>query len=935
MRFFVVGILLAVLTFPALFQTSKPNPKPPVVKPRVTADPKDKAVATKPKTAATPQKKPVAAKPDAAQQKAREKAQWDNALSIADRVESIAALQKFVAAFPKADHLVEARGLIAAAEVEAGNEKIAAGDIDAAVTLYKAAAQGVPAPVVQGFWDEGLLAIPGNLYFRGRREAALEIVGLLEGKAGTNSAQLLSLANFFLTIEDAATARRLATKVIDAEPASGAAYRTLGLADRMDFQLEDSEARFQKALDLEPDSAESKRGLAEMKRSLGKAGEATALYRSILEKNPADIAAKTGLVLSLFEDDKRADAEAEMAQALEAAPGNVILLAGAAYWYAAHNDGEKAVDLSRKAIAQSPRFIWSYIALARGLLLQGRAAEAEQTLLSARRYGNFPTLRYELASMRFANGYYREAAEELSSTFTIKDGEISTLLGGRVARGSKSFTELVAYERRASIFAPTAADDPDTAAKLAALLDLEGELNAAAPNADAVAKAADQFVSGTDKMQFYRQLYAATALLDKKIALPKVIELTRAAVPNADLALTAPNSSAAVLAGELYESRRIAATRGEYVNVPDVPRATLSAVVRGRIEDINGWAQYQMGAGDEAVVRLKRAVGVLPVDSAWWRSSMWRLGSALVLTGKEAEGLDAYIKAYKRAEPDGIHYAVIESLYRKINGSTDGLAEKVGENPLGAVAENIQPQLTPEPTIRPTPVPTPDIRGVPIATPKPSPIPTPEITPTPEPSPRTVATPEPVVNLTPEASPTPSKPTPSPSPDATPEPTPDPANSGTPAASQTPSPSPETTPVPAEQRTKDLFPPVIITIPSPSRTTRDRGSTTSPTPTPSPSPAQEASPVPPCTLTLSEETITLRIGGGDLAVIVSRDDDADIDDIEAISSSPADVSLRREAIPGVRSRALYVLRAIGKKPGVFQVNFSVPCARRTITVRVR
>jgi tetratricopeptide (TPR) repeat protein len=798
--------------------------------------------------------------------------------------------------------------LIAAARVEAGNEILNTGDLDGAVTLYRAAAAEVPVPVVQGFWDEGLLKIPAILYFRDRRDAAIEIAGLLETKAGTNSIQLLGLANFFLTIEDGTSARRIAEKTIATEPTS-AAYRTLGLAERMDFKLEESAVAFQKALELEPDSTASRNGLAEMKRSLGKADEAVTLYRAILEKTPDDKGARTGLVLSLFDDNKRAEAEAEMARALEASSGNVILLGGAAYWYAAHNEADKAVELSRKAIEQNPRFIWSYIALARGLLLQGNAAEAERTLLSARRWGNFPTLQYELAAMRFANGYYREAAEDLSTSFTVKDGEISTLLGGRVTHSSKLFTELVGFERLASIFVPTAADDPEKAAKLAALLALKLELDAAEPNADAVATATDEFVKGSDAMQMYRQLYAASALLEKKIALPKVVELTKAAVPNVDAALGVPNSSIAVMASELYEERRIAGTRSQYVSVPTIQRMTLSAIVRGRIEDISGWTQYQMGAGDEAVIHLRRAVGVLPVDSAWWRSSMWRLGSALAVTGKDAEALDTYVKAYKSAAPDGIHYAVIESLYRRLNGSADGLVEKVGENPMQAVAAN-------------GPQPTPDVTAATSAA-------------TPSPPPSVTPTPTPVANVTPypEATATPLPDvTPTPGPTAIPTPTPEPS----------PAKTPETG---TQAATKDLFPPVIITIPSATSAKADAVPT--PTPTPevgdprpvsSPSPSEQATSaaeVSPCTLTASENTITLRTGGGDLAVIVGREDDAELEGLEATSSSPADVKVYREAIAGVRSRALFVLRSTSDKTGIYQVAFSLPCGKKTVIVNVR
>ena len=44
---------------------------------------------------------------------------------------------------------------------------------------------------------------------------------------------------------------------------------------------------------------------------------------------------------------------------------------------------------------------------------QKKPLDAERTLLGARRYGNFPTLEYEIASARLMAGFYRDAAEEL------------------------------------------------------------------------------------------------------------------------------------------------------------------------------------------------------------------------------------------------------------------------------------------------------------------------------------------------------------------------------------------------------------------------------------------------------------------------------------------------------------------------------------------
>ena len=925
MKVFVLCAVLGALFLPTYFQTRPPAP-------------------AKAKPIATPRKNIVAAKPKAPAQKPDEGAEWTRITSLTDRAERIAGLEKFLKSFPKSTHVGEASGLLAAARVESGNDLVNGGNVDAAVAEYRLAITIVPLPVVDGFWDEGLSKIPGNLFFHGQRDAALEIAKLLEAKAGANAKQVLSLATFYLTIEDGSDAKRLAEGVIAADPTSAAAYRMLGLAGRVDFDLDSAAAAFAKAIELDPNSEGSREGLAEMKRALGKSDEALALYDEILTKEPESISARTGKVMALFEADRRTDAEAELSKTLDAAPGNVILLASAAYWYAAHGEGDKAIEYAQKAIEKDPRFIWSHIALSRGLLQKGRAADAERTLINARRYGRFPTLEYELAAARLAAGFYRDAAETLASTFQVQGDLVSTKLGGRVPRSSERFTELIADERRASIFAPAAADDPESAGRLAALLAFYQQLEAEHPDETVIAAAADKFAEGSDPMQVHRKLFAASQLIDKRVAVAKAAELAKGAVTGVDTGLTTPSSSTAVMASEIYIPRKESALRGEYLNVPEIPAGTRSAILRGRIEDIIGWAQFQANQTDDALIHLKRAVAVLPSESAWWRTSTWHLGAALAVAGKEQDALDNYIKSYKGSTADPIRYSVIDALYRKVNGSADGLKEKIGPDPSQAVAQNSATGAAPE-TPAPAPAPEPASSPVPVATPdyvsaipKASPSATPMVetaaataSSRPEPSPTVVVpekSPEPTPLVEVAPTPTPEQAAPTETPEARvsrePVPTGSPSNPSSVPADAASS--------PAGTKTRELFPPVVITIPPPTRPKAD------PAPT-SLDPAAPTSPKPdevaPCELKLSEETATLRAAGGDLAIIVGREDDADVAGITAASSSESDVRVRREEIPGVRSRALFVLRSITQKTGLFQVRFTLPCGAKILNVRVR
>ena len=415
---------------------------------------------------------------------------------------------------------------------------------------------------------------------------------------------------------------------------------------------------------------------------MAKPEEAVALYREILESDPegANTAAQSGLTLALFDAGKRDEAEAELVKSVEQNPQNFVLLVGAAYWYATKNEADKTIELAQQALSAEPRYIWSYIALARGFLQRGDPLAAERTLLTARSYGRFPTLEYELASVRMASGFYRDAAEGLSTTFTLDDGTLKTKLGGRVENTAKSFSELLAAERRASIFQYSAAIDPVEDQRLKSLLKFSQKLAATEVVEEGVETSADEFISGEDNMKFHRQIFAATQLLEKKKSLPKVLEITKNAVGGVDSALNVSTPSAAILADALYEGRKIALARGESVIVPDIPKQTLSRIIRGRIEEIAGWTLFQQEKNEEAISKLRLAITVLPKNSVYSRSTMWKLGTVLESEGKPKEALEAYIKGYSAEEQNAAKKIVIENLYAKLNGNLQGLEERLRNN---------------------------------------------------------------------------------------------------------------------------------------------------------------------------------------------------------------------------------------------------------------
>ncbi len=943
--------------------------------------------------AAAAQKKPAVKKPAPANKPlvskavptptppdpAVEKARLDEALTFVAPTEKVSALKKFIADFPNSSEKPRAVEALVVAYAASGDQKLLSNEPDEGIVFFKLAAAETPKPVPTRLFTEVVSKFPANLYYRGQREAAIAITAVIEQKAEGNSAQLLVLASFYLGIENGDEAKRLAQAAAVVDPGSVAAYQILGVAHRLNFDLEESAKAYEKALELDPESSAAKRSLAEMKRALGRSDEAAALYREVLTKYPNDIPANTGLILSLFDGEKKAEAETELARSLELGPKNWNLLAGTAYWYAAHGQGEKAVELAQKAVDLEPRYIWSHIALARGFMGQNKPVDAERVLIKARQYGNFPTLEYEIASARLMSGFYREAVEELQKSFTIKNGIVQTNLGGRISQEEKTFTDLIADERRASIFEPFAAEDAETAAKLKLLLDLSQKLSTATPNEADVTAVADEFVKGGDKMKIHRQLYAAAALLQKQIAVTTAAGFVKTAIGNSDGGLEVAAPAAAVMANELYESRTLAFARNEMIVVPDVPRQTLSAILRGRIEELMGWALYQQNNYPEAIIRLRRAISVLPDKSAWWRSSVWRLGIALEADGKDKEALENYIRSYKIDKPDVGRYFTVENLYRKINGSTDGLEAQIGPNPLPVfAAKPIEPDVKAEETVAPKTVPS-ETKAETVE-PKTDPATILETTSgsknqaaeiskietskdrvaeaviKPEPSPiqempkteisngavtDTIKKQEPVRSNAAEAGSKTETDTKQITPVQKPE-----ILENNKTVNQAAGPE-----INSEKKPKELFEPIIITIPNSSKPKKEPAADSA---EPKTMPVDESistgaarprviagqeirSDVPAvCSISTSQENISIVNGGGSVGILIGIDNEAVIKDVSATSSSPKDIEITPgPEIAGVSTYRFYIVKSISTAQGVYQVVFEAPCGKKEILVSVR
>jgi tetratricopeptide (TPR) repeat protein len=779
--------------------------------------------------------------------------------------ERVARLQAFAEANPPAPLKARAVEHLVSAHAALGDERLQAGDAAGGIAEFRQALALAPVEMSDRLFLEVVAQFPANLFLRGQQAAAVEVARLIEEKVKDKPQRLLALAPFYLQVEQADEAARLAETALALAPELAAAHQARGAARRLQLRLDDAAADYKRALELDPKSMLSRRNLADLLRATGKPEDALALYREQLTADPNDRVAQAGVVLALLDAGKREDAERELEAALQAEPRNLPLLVGAGYWFAAHGDAQRALELASRAVQIEPRYTWAQITAARALVAQQRAADAERALRFARQYGRFPTLDYELASALAAAGLHEEAAEELAHAFALKDGQLETQLAGRVPAHAASFVELLAPERRASIFQFAPADTEANARALKGLFAFHLALAAAAENnaADdaALDAAAREFAAGDDDLRAFRQLYVADRLARRGVALTTALELAEAAKAGVEAAASTPVASVAVAADELRLMRARAIAAGGTPDFPSVSRDALVKILRGRTEELIGWALFNQGKPKEAAVALRRAVSVLPDGSAYARHAQWRLGVTLAAAGQTKDALAAYLKGYDRQSPDPTRRAVIESVYAKVHGSLAGLDALIGPAPeVGALntpaANATNAPATSTPVATPAESAPPVEAAAPPATPTPSPAdtsarptepttpPTEAPTPTVETTkPQTETTTPPVEATAPPAE-TSARPVETsvkpvevgvPPAEATAKPV---EASATPANSPAPTPTPDASPTPTAESQ-----PITISTPAAPTPTPNEPPPSAAAASPSPTPPNEATPV--------------------------------------------------------------------------------------------
>jgi tetratricopeptide (TPR) repeat protein len=316
----------------------------------------------------------------------------------------------------------------------------------------------------------------------------------------------------------------------------------------------------------------------------------------------------------------------------------------------------------------------------------------------------------------------------------MKDDQIQAYLAGHVSVTEASFLELLAPERRAGLYQPTSADSAANAKTMRALLALNIAITPTGSekiNETAAVAAAKEFAAGSDSMHAFRKVYAASRLVRNGVGNETAMALVAAARKATDEALKFPVATMAVQADEFRGLRARAISAG---NVPDVaaaPPEVLANIYKARLADIEGWALFNQEKYSEAITHLKQAAEIAPPETPAWRTALWHLGVALQQSGQKEQALEAYIKSYRNGPAEPVRRSMIEQLYRSINGSLDGLEERLGGI---ATASTNRPTPTPAPAATTTPE-TATTAAPPVLTSDPPPAENPKSDPTPAPGP--------------------------------------------------------------------------------------------------------------------------------------------------------------------------------------------------------
>ncbi|HEX5081959.1 MAG TPA: tetratricopeptide repeat protein [Blastocatellia bacterium] len=597
-------------------------------------------------------------------------------LAIEDSAARDEVLRKFRETGAPSEQIQAAREAVVTRLAQLAERAIAQGDVERGVKNFRRAVAEAPAPCAGRFFEDIVIRIPFALSARGYRNEAVGIAREIEKRYAGDPMKLAALGDFYMTIEATGDAIRALESASKLALDDARVDRLLGAAYRMGLRLDDAIAKYRLATRLDPGDKRAYYDLANLYRAQGDYAGAVELYRKQLEIVPNHLSSYKGLALAYLSqgDEERMAAALNQARSLsgpgrgsdEEITGDVYLQTQLAFQYLAQNKLKEAQQAATAAVLVEPRYSWARIAAAEVDFANGKYFDAERNLIAARSYANFPTLYFTLGKLDLIVEDFDGALEQFSKAFDYSsEGRFTAKLGGVFDAQADNLKELLSREHQAAIFlakSPTRDENFKIAEGLvrfnAGLRAVKTMMNSSSKGEPGQIKemerAALDFIEAENSRRSFRMLNVAEKLAQAGVSTDLAVDLAEQALGQARVA-TEPE-------GALRE-------------YPNYDLNGRLAIFRGRALSAKGWALFKAGKNREAAAALAestQAYGSL----AEGRSALRRLATVKEALGELKEALDLYIAGYEApASGSGsdVSRVVIESLYRKINGSLEGL----------------------------------------------------------------------------------------------------------------------------------------------------------------------------------------------------------------------------------------------------------------------
>ncbi|MEK7833199.1 MAG: tetratricopeptide repeat protein, partial [Acidobacteriota bacterium] len=622
---------------------------------------------------------------------------YDAAIAIEDPAARITALQQILKTRPAPEQADQIRESIVTSWAQLGEVQLNENNIEKAVANFRKSLAALPEKVTDKFFQETVIRIPLAVSVRGYRNEAVALARQLEARFAKDAVRLAALGEFFMTVEAPTDAIRTLEAAAKNSESDSLLRRALGSAYRMGLRLDDAIAEYQLAIGADPADKRAYYELANLYRAHGAYADAIKLYQKQLEIEPKHAPSFKGLALAhlALGDEARMTAALNQARDLrgtaEEITGDIYLQTQMAFYFVSQNKLKQARQASETALMIEPRYAWARIAAAEVDLAEGKIFEAERNLLAAQRYAGFPTLFFTFGKLYLMVEDFDGAAEQFAKAFSVSTKEqkevFNTRLGGSLDLKTEGIRELLAREHQASIFianSPTTPEQFRLAESLARFhawlneikkLANSGKGSVTRKQMEELDRAALDFAEAESSRRSFRSLYIAQKLSQAGIATGLAVELAEQALGLAEAATE---------------------QGGSLPDYPNYDRNGRLQIFRGRALDAKGWSQYKAGQNEEAAASLGESVkayGSLPEA----KRAIWHLAVVKETIGDLSAALDLYLSGYEPPEATSadVKRAMIEVLYRKVNGSMNGLEERLRQAGIAVAASKAPIEAAP------------------------------------------------------------------------------------------------------------------------------------------------------------------------------------------------------------------------------------------------